>query len=133
MIHNLKSWNSLWFSFQKSGITFMRKASQNRHIFTWSLVADCAHTTKKGRYNIPSVLITLLRGINLPELLTHTVNLSDIAVGVLCFSAEHQINNRTIRDLFQADTVTTNYIIPFCSCIIENVPRRKVCNAKNIL
>lgn len=40
---------------------------------------------------IPSGIITLLRGINSPCPLTHTVNVSDTAVGGLCFSAEHQI------------------------------------------
>jgi len=48
---------------------------------------------------IPSGIRMLLGGINFPWPLTHNMDLSDTAVGRLCFSAVTK--NKTIRALYQ--------------------------------
>lgn len=44
---------------------------------------------------VPSGIIMLLRGINFPQPLTHTVSLSD-TVGCLCFSAAEKNKQPTV-------------------------------------
>lgn len=57
-------------------------------------------------------------GINLPWPLTHIIDFSDTAVGSLCFYAEHQTNNKTIRAIFQKEIVTIPYILPYWNGLI---------------
>jgi len=64
-----------------------------------------------------------------PRLGTQQLTLSlltDTSVGKICFSCNNSKNNKIIRSLFKADSITVPYVIPYWNKFVQNIDWRKV-------